>query len=46
MSRQDEVAKLYRLAKVEDVSYVGENTIVTAVCDDRARGTFEKWLKK
>lgn len=46
MSRQDEVAKLYRLAKVEDVSYDGENTIVTAVCDARAKGTFEKWLKK
>lgn len=46
MTRQDEVAKLYRLARVEDVSYEGENTVVTAVCDARARGTFEKWLKK
>ena len=46
MSRQDEVAKLYRLARVEEVSYEGEFTVVTAVCDARAKGTFEKWLKK
>ncbi len=45
-SRQDEVAKLYRFARVEEVLYEGENTVITAVCDGRARGMFEKWLKK
>ena len=46
MSRQDEVAKLYRFARVENVSYEGEMTVVTAVCDKRAKGMFEKWMKK
>jgi GTP-binding protein HflX len=46
MYRQDEVAKIYRFAKVESVDYEGENTVVTAVCDSRAKGMFEKWLKK
>ena len=46
MTRQDEVAKIYRFAKVENVDYEGENTVVTAICDSRAKGMFEKWLKK
>ena len=46
MSRQDEVAKMYRFAKVQSVEYEGDNTIVTAICDSRAKGMFEKWLKK
>lgn len=46
MARQDVVAKLYRLARVEEVSYEDDKTVVTAVCDSRARGTFEEWLKK
>lgn len=46
MTRQDEVAKLYRFARVEEVSYEGENTVVTAICDGRAKGMFGQWLKK
>ncbi len=46
MTRQDEVAKLYRFARVENVSYEGENTVITAVCDGRAKGMFGQWLKK
>lgn len=46
MTRQDEVAKLYRFARVEEVSYEGENTVITAICDGRAKGMFGKWLKK
>lgn len=46
MTRQDEVAKLYRFARVEEVCYEGENTVVTAVCDGRAKGMFGQWLKK
>lgn len=46
MSRQDEVAKLYRFAKVENVEYNGDMTVVTAVCDKKAEGMFRNWLKK
>ena len=44
MGRQDEVAKLYRFANVENVSYEDEYTVVTAVCDSRAKGMFKQWI--
>ena len=31
---------------LENVDYEGENTVVTAICASRAKGMFEKWLKK
>jgi GTP-binding protein HflX len=46
MARQDVVAKLYRFARVEEVSYDDENTLVTAVCDGRAKGMFREWIKE
>ncbi len=46
MARQDVVAKLYRFARVEEVSYDEANTIVTAVCDGRAKGMFREWIKE
>ncbi len=45
MDRQDVVAKLYRFARVEEVTYDDANTIVTAVCDGRAKGMFREWIK-
>ena len=31
---------------VEEVSYDEVNTIVTAVCDGRAKGMFREWIKE
>ncbi len=45
MARQDVVAGLYRLARVEDVTYEGDLTLVTAVCDARAKGMYREWIK-
>ena len=46
MARQDIVAGLYRVARVEDVSYEGEMTYVTAVCDARAKGMYREWIRR
>ena len=46
MARQDVVARLYRFARVEEVSYDDENTLVVAVCDGRAKGMFREWIKE
>lgn len=43
---QDVVAKLYRFAKVEEVTYDGENTVVTAICDGKAKGMFREYAAK
>lgn len=43
-SRQDVVASMYRMAKVEEVTYDNDGTTVTAICDERARGMFREWL--
>ncbi|MBE6621749.1 MAG: GTP-binding protein, partial [Ruminococcaceae bacterium] len=45
MARQDVVAGLYRFARVEEVAYEGDTTLVTAVCDARAKGMFREWIK-
>ena len=45
MARQDIVAGLYRLARVEDITYEGDLTLVTAVCDARAKGMYREWIK-
>ncbi len=45
MARQDLVAGLYRLARVEEVAYEGDTVLVTAVCDARAKGTFREWIR-
>ena len=46
MAKQDVVAKLYRFAKVEEVTYDGENTVVTAICDGKAKGMFREYAAK
>ena len=46
MAKQDVVAKLYRFAKVEEVAYDGENTVVTAICDGKAKGMFREYAAK
>ena len=46
MARQDVVAGLYRFARVEDVTYEGDVTLVTAVCDARAKGMYREWIKQ
>ena len=43
--RQDVVARLYRFAAVADVNSENDETVVTAVCDGRAKGMFREWLK-
>jgi len=45
MARQDVVAGLYRFARVEEVAYEDDLTLVTAVCDARAKGMFREWIK-
>ena len=45
MARQDVVAGLYRFARVEEVSYEDDVTLVTAVCDARAKGMYREWIK-
>lgn len=46
MAKQDVVAKLYRFAKVEEVTYDGDNTVVTAICDGKAKGMFREYAAK
>jgi GTP-binding protein HflX len=46
MARQDVVAGLYRFARVEDVTYEGDVTLVTAVCDARAKGMYREGIKQ
>lgn len=46
MAKQDIVARLYRFANVEDVTYSGEYTVVTAVCDGKAKGMFREYIAK
>ncbi len=43
---QNVIARFYRFAKVESVEYEGDNAIVTAVCDGKAKGMFREWIKK
>lgn len=45
MARQDVVAGLYRFARVEEVAYEDDLTLVTAVCDARAKGMYREWIK-
>ncbi len=45
MARQDVVAGLYRFARVEEVAYEDDVTLVTAVCDARAKGMYREWIK-
>ncbi len=45
MARQDVVAGLYRFARVENVAYEDDLTLVTAVCDARAKGMFREWIQ-
>lgn len=46
MAKQDIVARLYRFAKVEEVTYEGESTVVTAICDGKAKGMFRDYIRK
>lgn len=39
------VTDIYRLATVLECDYVDEGTLITAECDARAQGTFEKYIK-
>jgi GTP-binding protein HflX len=39
------VANVYRLATVLECEYVAEGTLITAECDARAQGTFEKYIQ-
>ena len=46
ITKEDVVAKLYRFAKVEEVTYDGDNTVVTAICDGKAKGMFREYAAK
>ena len=46
MAKQDVFAKLYRFAKVEEVTYDGDNAVVTAICDGKAKGMFREYAAK
>jgi GTP-binding protein HflX len=39
------VTDIYRLATVLECDYVDEGTLITAECDARAQGTFEKYVQ-
>ncbi len=44
-SRQDVVSMMYRFCKVISTSYdENGNTVITADCDERARGMFKEWI--
>ena len=45
LSEQAELSRLYRLAKIESTEYGADSVTVTAVCDERAKGAFRKWIK-
>ena len=38
------VTEIYRLATVIDCEYVDNGALITAECDARAQGTFEKYV--
>ena len=40
------VTDIYRLATVLTCDYVDEGTLITAECDARAQGTFEKYIRQ
>ena len=46
MTRQDVVAGLYRVARVAEVTYEGDVTYVTAVCDAKAKGMYREWIRR
>ncbi len=46
MSEQGTLNRMYRFAKVSDVSYQDGGIIVKAICDSRAKGMFREWLRR
>ncbi len=45
-TKQDAVARLYRLAKVENIEYGNSSVIISAVCDKKTKGIFKEWIKE
>ena len=46
MAEQGTLNRMYRFAKVSDVSYQDGRIIVKAICDSRAKGMFREWLRR
>ena len=46
VSEQGVLNRMYRFAKVVDVSYEGDRIKVKAICDGKAKGMFREWIDK